>query len=384
MKVAMIDPSAFTPPYDHHLCEGLSQVGHDVTLFTTDFEYIKWEGETPYNRIEYFYNKTNSIYSQKDQSWHRQLMKGCEHIFNMSSLLRQIKRSNPDFVHFQWIPLPLLDIQFIKKIKKYATIIHTVHDTTSYHGATPSRLQVLGAQSAPRLFDGLIVHTDEGKKILKNRGIDPSKISVIPHGPIHYPEPSQTEVSKSKFDSNTELNILFFGGIKKYKGVDVLLHAFANLTPELRNRTTLKIAGSASMEIDSLYSLAAELGIEKHVDWDIRYIPDEEVSMLFESTDVVVFPYRNADQSGALMTALPYGKPIIASDVGGFSKILTDNLHSYLVEPENPESLSEAIENVLLNESKRVKMSDAVLDLYESVYSWEKIAEQTVRVYNNC
>lgn len=84
------------------------------------------------------------------------------------------------------------------------------------------------------------------------------------------------------------------------------------------------------------------------------------------------------------MTALPYGKPIIASDVGGFSKILTDNLHSYLVEPENPESLSEAIENVLLNESKRVKMSDAVLDLYESVYSWEKIAEQTVRVYNNC
>jgi glycosyltransferase involved in cell wall biosynthesis len=381
MKIVMIDPSAFTPPYDHHLCEGLSQIGHNVSLFTTDFEYVGWESENPYRKLDFFYNNTNKIYSKEDRSWHRQAIKGSEHVFNMLSLLIQIKKLDPDIIHFQWLPIPVLDTQFISVLKKFTTVVHTVHDTTPYHGATPSRLQVWGARSVPQLFERVIVHTDNGKDTLVNRGIAKSKVSVIPHGPIRYPESSQNTKNGYLSDTDSKQTILFFGGIKKYKGVDILLRSFASLPSKLQSQTELKIAGSASIEMKSLYSIAARLGIEEHVKWDIRYIPDEEVPMLFESADLVVFPYRNADQSGALMTALPYGKPIVATDVGGFSKILTDDVHGYLVEPESPESLSTALEKVLLDESKQARMSDAVLNLSENVYSWERIAEQTVQVY---
>ena len=383
MKIVMIDPSAFTPPYDHHLCKGLSQVGHDVTLLATDFEYIGWEDEIMYNKLDFFYQWTNRFYSEESRSWHRQLIKGSEHILGMVSLLKKIKQLDPDIIHFQWLPVPILDRLFVNKLKNIAAVVHTVHDTEPYHGATPSRLQVWGARSAPQLFDRIIVHTDDGKDTLVNRGIARSKVSVIPHGPIRYPESSQNTKSKCNSDANNKQTILFFGGIKEYKGVDVLLRSFANLPSELQNQTKLKIAGSPSVEMKSLYSLAARLGIEEYVEWDVRYIPDEEVPMLFESTDLVVFPYRNADQSGALMTALPYGNPIVATDVGGFSKILTDDVHGYLVEPESPESLSTALENVLSNESKQAQMSEAVLDLSENVYSWEKIAEQTIHVYKS-
>jgi len=378
----MIDPSAFTPPYDHHLCEGLSQVGHDVTLFTTNFEYVGWEGETTYRKSNLFYNNTNRIYSKENRSWHRKLIKGCEHIYNMYSFLTRMRELNPDVIHFQWLPLPILDSGFVKILNNLATTIYTVHDTTPYHGATPSRLQIWGVRSAPRLFDRVIVHTDDGKDTLVDRGITQSKISVIPHGPIRYPESTQHNGGKHDSRADNKQTILFFGAIKKYKGVDVLLRSFANLSTELQSQTKLKIAGSSSMEVESLYSLAAKLGIKEHIEWDIRYIPDEEVPILFESADMVVFPYRNADQSGALMTALPYGKPIIASDVGGFSKILTDGTHGYLVEPEDPESLSTALESLLSDKSKQAQMSDAVLNLSENVYSWEKIAEQTVKVYD--
>jgi len=383
MNVAMIDPSAFTPPYDHHLCEGLSQRECDVTLFTTDFEYLNWDSETPYKKTNFFYKYTNQIYSDGTRSWHRKLIKGSEHITNMILFIRQIKQLDPDIIHFQWLPLPIFDKNLAKILKRIAPIVHTVHDTIPYHGASPSRLQKWGIRSAPKVFDKLIVHTKDAKSKLTDREIQESKISVVPHGPIHYPDSDQSDMDESVYESTNEQTILFFGGIKEYKGVDVLLRSFAGLPSELQNGAKLKIAGSASLEISELQELACELEIEDRVDWDIRYVPDEEVPRLFGSADIVVFPYRNADQSGALMTALPYGKPIIASDVGGFSKTLTDGIHGYLVEPENPDSLCAALENTLLNESKRNQMGEAVLRLSDNILSWEQIGMETIQVYKS-
>jgi glycosyltransferase involved in cell wall biosynthesis len=330
----------------------------------------------------FFYQWTNRFYSEEIQSWHRQLIKGSEHIFGMVSLLKKIKQLDPDVIHFQWLPLPILDRLFINRLKDFAAVVHTVHDTEPYHGATPSRLQVMGIRSVPKVFDELIVHTEDGKNTLIDRGIQDSKISVIPHGPIEYPD-TDIELNDSASQSGDKKTVLFFGGIKEYKGVDVLLRAFANLPSELHNQTKLKIAGSSSLEIKELQEMASDLGIEQCIDWDIRYIPDEEVPRLFNSAEVVVFPYRNADQSGALMTTLPYGKPIIASNVGGFSEVLDDGIHGHLVEPERPESLSAALEDVLSNESKRTQMGEEVLSLYENAYSWENIANQTVNVYGD-
>jgi glycosyltransferase involved in cell wall biosynthesis len=383
MKVAMIDPSAFTPPYDHHLCDGLSEAGLDVTLVTTGFNYEGWDNGIPYQKNELFYSLTNRLYPSMDSSWHRQLLKGTEHIKDSLLLVRYLKRLNPDVIHFQWLPLPFVDQLFVERLKRIAPVIHTVHDTTPYHGATPSRFQVWGVRSAPKRFDQLIVHTEDGKDQLQEREIPGSKISVVPHGVLRYPDTETSSANASSRQTDNENVVLFFGSIKKYKGIDVLLHAFSVMKSETRERTTLKIAGSVSMSIDELQELATELGIENRIDWDIRYVPDEEVPSLFETADVVVFPYRNADQSGALMTALPYGTPIVASDVGGFSDVLDDGTHGHLVEPETPDDLSDALEDVLSNESKRNRMGESVRDLATNTYSWGEIAKQTLEVYDS-
>jgi glycosyltransferase involved in cell wall biosynthesis len=383
MKVAMIDPSAFTPPYDHHLCDGLSEAGCDATLVTTDFDYVGWENETSYEKSELFYDITNRLYSSMDSSWHRKVLKGGEHIVDSILLIRYLERLDPDVIHVQWLPLPAVDQFFVERLKHIAPVVYTVHDTTPYHGATPSRLQVWGIQSVPEKFNRLIVHTDEAKEELTERGIAAAKISVVPHGVLRYPGNERSPSEPSSSSTSNENVVLFFGGIKDYKGIDILLRAFSELHTETRERTTLKIAGSSSTSVDDLQELATELGIENRIDWDIRYIPDEIVPQLFETADVVVFPYRNADQSGALMTALPYGKPIIASDVGGFADVLEEGTHGHLVEPNDHSALSEALEDVLTAESKRNRMGEEVRNLATNTYSWQEIAHQTIEIYDN-
>jgi glycosyltransferase involved in cell wall biosynthesis len=154
------------------------------------------------------------------------------------------------------------------------------------------------------------------------------------------------------------------------------------LSETIQEDTRLKIAGSASISVEELQNLATDLDISSQIDWDIRYIPDEEVPELLHEADVFVFPYRTANQSGALMTVLPYGKPIVASDVGGFSKVLEHGTHGRLVEPEDPNDLAQALKEILVKKSKRKVMGSAVRSLAETVYSWENIANETVRVYN--
>lgn len=377
----MIDPSAFTPPYDHHLCEGLSTVGCDVTLLTTDAEYIGWKRRTSYRQIDFFYRFTNRLDARKNTGRYRKPIKGGEHIIDSARLLRRLGRLNPDIIHFQWLALPVVDRVFIEGLRRIAPLVHTVHESTPYHGKAPSVIQRWGVRSIPNQFDQLIVHTTGAKRELIERSIPASKISVIPHGILQYPTTEANVSERSNQSSSDENVVLLFGGLKEYKGIDVLLRAFSRIAPEIREETKLKIAGSASISVEELRELAIDLGIEAHVEWDIRFIPDEEVAGLFRTADVVAFPYRTANQSGALMTALPYGKPIVASDVGGFSKVLVDGEHGRLVKPEDPDALSGALSEVLSDSSKRERMGEAVRTLSEETYSWEHIAERTMQVY---
>jgi glycosyltransferase involved in cell wall biosynthesis len=379
MKVAMIDPSAFSPPYDHHLCNALSVSGCEITLLSTDFDYIGWNQDISYVKEEFFYGFTNKWLPETLPARFQKAMKGCEHVYDSMQLLRELERIDPDVIHFQWLALPIIDQFFINRLRRIAPLVHTVHESTPYHGTEGSLIQRIGAESIPRKFDHLIVHTENAKDDLTNRRISPSKISIIPHGILEYPVDNTK--SSPEYSPRNDTVLLLFGGLKEYKGIDVLLKAFSQLSSDVQNDTQLKIAGSASVSIEELQSLASDLGISSHVDWDIRYIPDGELPELLQEADIFTFPYRTANQSGALMTALPYGKPIVASNVGGFSKVLDDEVHGRLVKPGDPTKLACALEEVLTWESKRENMGDAVQDLAENMYSWQRIAKKTLEVY---
>ena len=376
MKVLMLDPSAFTPPYDHHLCEGLATVGCDLSLYTTRSDFNEWDNDTTYDQIEFFYRRTNALYKNRDRLPGRIAVKGLEHVADMMRFVREVQSLDPDVVHVQWAPVPVVDRWFFSSLAKVAPLVFTVHDTTPFHGASTSRLQLLGGDAIYEPFDHLIVHTESSKNELIGQGISPDDVSIVPHGILEYPG-AATDAGKSG-DNRT---ILFFGTIKPYKNIDTLLEAFAALPTEARETTDLHIAGTAKMDIEPLRDRAAELGIDSSVRWDLRFVPDAEVPTLFGAADLVVFPYDDIDQSGALLTALQYETPIVATDIAGFAEVLTDGKHGFLIPPDAPTELANAMDRVLTDPDLASRMSENIGDLTDAIPSWIEIADRTSNVY---
>lgn len=381
----MLDPSAFTPPYDHHLCHGLTKVGCDLTLYTTRSDYHLWDGDTPYDRVKYFYRHTDALYRHRDGLPGRTAVKGLEHLVDMTRLLREARARDPDVVHVQWAPVPVVDQWFLRALAQIAPLVFTVHDTTPFHGASTSRLQLLGADAVYDAASQLIVHTEVSRDELVNRGVSPADISVIPHGILEYP--TETAAGSRNGENggdngDADRTILFFGTIKPYKNVDTLLEAFASLPSGTRATTELHVAGNPKMDIEPLRRRAADLGIQSSVRWDLRFVPDAEVPALFDAADLVVFPYDDIDQSGSLLTAVQYETPIVATDIAGFAEVLTDGKHGFLVPPDAPAALADAMHRVVTDPELAEKMGEKIGELVESIPTWEAIAYSTREVYD--
>jgi len=303
----------------------------------------------------------------------------------MERLLHRLRRWKPDVIHFQWIPLPAVDMFFLRRLRKIAPLMLTVHDTEPFHGAPSSRFQLVGLSFAFRHFDHYIVHTQYSKEVLARRlAVPESRATVIPHGAFtYYRELVCDEEDSGQAPRLAKKKVLFFGVLKPYKGVDVLLEAFACLPEPVAGETVLQIVGYPKIPIDPLQSLAQHLGIEKRVFWDLRFVEEREAAAYFAQSDVVVLPYRRIDQSGVLMTALAFGKPIIASKIGGFAEVLKNGVHGYLVEPGDVDGLAKALQGILSRPELAQQMGKAVEELAGGELSWDSIAKRTMRVYQS-
>jgi len=380
MKVAIVDPSGFTPSYDHCLATALTEQGCQVVLVITGTPPGPWTQSTLYERWECFYRIAGRLTKTKIRTY----LKGCEHPFDMERLLRRLRRWKPDVIHFQWLPAPAVDRLFLPRLRKIAPLVLTVHDTEPFHGAPSSRFQLMGLQSAFRQFDHYIVHTQYSKEaLIRQLELPEHSVTVIPHGVFDYyrelagsPRPSGRAAQLAG-----KKKILFFGTLKPYKGVDILLEAFARLPAPLAQDAVLQIVGQPRMPIEPLQDLARRLGIEDRIFWDLRFVDERKVALYFSEADVVVLPYRWIDQSGVLMVALAFGKPIVASWVGGFVEIIKDGLHGFLVDPEDVEALAQALAHLLADDELRARMGKAVQELASGELSWDSIAEKTIGVY---
>lgn len=372
-KVAVIDPSNFTPPYDHHLCEGLANTGWKVKLFASG--ETNWTPEN-YERFQAFYPLTEGCVGDGLPEKIRVFTKGAEHVTGMLQLVKRLSRWNPDIIHFQWLPLPVVDVPLVRLLGHIAPTVLTVHNSTPFHGAATSRFQRFMTGKGPRVVDEVIVHTEETKAKIVEASTSQTNISVVPHGVIRYPTMNRLPTNNSK-----ESIVLFFGNVKPYKGVDVLIDAVARLPLTVRQKSRVVIAGRPHGSADELKQRAHKKGVNDSITWKLGFIEHERVGAYFQRSDIVVFPYRHIDQSGALMTALPFGKPVIATEVGGFADVLTDSVHGRLVPPDNADALSSALADVLTDNDRRVEMGNAVAELADNTYSWERIAEMTTDLY---
>lgn len=383
MRVAILDPSGFTLPYDHCLCSALAEQGHEVVFVANPLPEGPWAKTTSYTQWQHFYRLAA-------RSWWnpaRKYIKAFEHPLEMASLIPRLRRWKPDVIHFQWLPLPSVDRLFLPRLRKLGPLVLTVHDTEPYHGAPTSRFQLFGLQSALRAFDRYIVHTDYSRRqLVKSLNLPEGKVSVVPHGVFaHYRdliECGNAPAIGHRMEGRKKV-VLFFGILKPYKGVDLLLQAFSLLPDSVRNGSLLRVIGYPRMAVEPLRDLARRLAIDDRIEWDLRFVDEREVALHFADADVVVLPYRRIDQSGVLMIALAFGKPVVATRVGGFPEVISDGVHGYVVEPGDANSLARALTSVLQDNELRDRMEKAVRELAASELSWNSIAGRTLGIYQS-
>jgi glycosyltransferase involved in cell wall biosynthesis len=378
MRIAMIDPSLFTWPYDAALASALAARGHQVAVFGRPFEPGEATPEAPLLRPHF--------YQTLDAPFWRDLpkplflgAKGVAHVAGMLRLLDELKRYAPEVIHMQWTPLPPVDRWFLPALRRLAPTLLTVHDSSPFNSNPSSPVQRWGATSIFAGFDHLIVHTQEAARQLQARGLPSSRVSQIAHGPLgKLPEIVRRDPRRSEPD---RLRIVLFGRLKPYKGADILVRAAAAMPKALLRRCRISIVGQAFMDMEPLYRVVDASGIGGSVEFDLRFLDEEEVAPLLASADIIALPYRQIDASGVLMSSLAAGVPVVASRIGLFDELLVDGEHGYLVPPGDHIALAQALSALVADDDLRARMGANVRTLMQKLPGWDAIAASTEKLY---
>jgi glycosyltransferase involved in cell wall biosynthesis len=201
-----------------------------------------------------------------------------------------------------------------------------------------------------------------------------AKVKTLFH-PIytHFGEKINQDKALYKLDADlTKKTLLFFGLVRKYKGLDTLLKAFALLPDNYQ----LLIAGEAYDDVSNYKKLISE-DTKKRIHWKNEFIPTADVSLWFSAADVLILPYRNATQSGVTASALHFDIPIIASNVGGLSEYILNERTGLLVDEPNPENFAKAIEQWFALKTDEADLKASVKEIRERM-SWESFAKGLV------
>jgi glycosyltransferase involved in cell wall biosynthesis len=372
MRIALIDPSLFTLPYDLKLAQGLQQIGCGVDLFgkSAPGEPL---GAVPLR--PHFYGELVGLGAERWPAGLGKAAKGLAHLRGMWRLAEILERERPDIIHFQWLPLPIVDRAFLARLRRVAPLIVTAHDSEPFNGNAGAALQQVGALDILGRFDRIIIHTEQARRRLTAQGLAPDRLCRIAHGFLDDDEPAPLPAA----DPAAPVRFLLFGKLKPYKGADLLVEALRRLDPAIRAQVEVLIAGKPYMETRPLEAAVAELGGSLRCDF--RFFAKAEMRALFAAADVLVFPYREIDMSGVLMAALKTARPILASRIGGFAELLEDGRHGVLVTAGDVDALAAGMTRLVREPETRRAMAAAVTDLAAAIPSWQQIAQSTLGLY---
>jgi glycosyltransferase involved in cell wall biosynthesis len=366
MRVQVVDPSAFTPPYDHALCAALAgaEAGVEVELITSRFAYGSVPRPDGYAVRELFYRRAVGA----PGSPARLASKLAEHVPDMLRY-RTVARA-ADVVHFQWLALQAVDRWLLPS----RPTVLTAHDLL------PREPRPGQAWAQRRLYDAVdavVVHSRYGRDLLVDRlGVPPDKVRVIHHGAFRHLTLLEHEVALPPELAAVEVPVvLFFGLLRPYKGIETLLEAWRGISG-----AELWIVGRPRMPLAPLRARAPA-----NVRFVSRFVSDAELPAFFRRADVVVLPYTRTerlDWSGVLATALAFGRPTVLSEVGGFGELAAVGA-ARLVAPDDPDALRAALRGLLDDPQEREGLAWGALTAARGAYSWEAAARETLALYRD-
>ena len=355
--------------YNERLANEYINQGNEVIIYTFSLQYPKifFPGKTQYSNEKPPKNlnikvKVNSV-----------------NPLNWLKIGREIKKLKPDLIIVKyWIPFMSPCLGTISRIakKNKKTKVISILDNIIPHEKRIGDTQL--SNYFVKSVDGFVAMSQSVLDDLQKFDIKKPQ-SFCPH-PLfdNFGESISKPAAKKilKIDEKTNY-LLFFGFIRDYKGLDLLLEAF---TDDRLKKLPLKliVAGEFYTDSEPYYEIIKQNNLEDRVIMHTDFIEDSKVVNYFCAADIVVQPYKTATQSGVTQIAYHFNKPMIVTDVGGLSEIIPDKKVGFVVKT-NPEAIADAIyafydQNLETGFVKNVKIE-------KEKYSWKRMTEAVNEVF---
>jgi D-inositol-3-phosphate glycosyltransferase len=358
--------------YNERLAKQLVIEGHDVTVFTFTLQYPGFlfpgksqfmEGTSP--SIPVICRKVNSV-----------------NPFNWLSVGYNLKKKKPDLLIFKyWIPFMAPCFGTIARIAKSNshTKVLCILDNVIPHENRP------GDKILTKYFvagiDGAIAMSQSVLKDLEGfRKNIPAKLNPHPlFDNFGSPVPREEALIRLGLDRDFRY-ILFFGFIRAYKGLDLLINAFSDC--RFRNKKLrLIIAGEFYEDPTPYLKQIKDYNLENEIILFDRFITDEEVGNFFSVADLIVQPYKSATQSGVTQIAYQFEKPMVVTNVGGLKEIVPHGRCGYVVETD-PKEIAGAINDFFENDRNEMFIKNVREE--KEKYSWSKMTGSIMEVFKKC
>lgn len=362
--------------YTNWLCQAIYNNRFEVELVTTEDRQMGDEYTFP---VLY-----KSPSKEGGQSKVVKLLKYFWYLAQLTWLPRQRKA---DVVHFQFFRRSKFESLMFPVLRALGIkLVHTVHNVVPHEN---SKIDYWLRNQVYQSSHVLIAHSQRTKeKLLDAFDLDPNKIEVVPMGTSdHYlpKEMIEKQVAKATLNIPADQKVLlFFGYIRDYKGVDILLNAFEQVAQQLED-VTLIIAGLPhTEELAAKYdAILGNMTAQNRVIYVPQFIDIEDVPTYFGAADAIALPYKAIDQSAVIHVAHSFGRPVIASSVGDFIEFVEEGKTGYLAQPNDPNSLAGKIIEAFQDGTKLEEMAAHVAELNKGKYSWDDVGRITIDVYQS-
>ena len=357
--------------FNENLCLELNKEGHDAQIISYKLQYPNFlfpgssqfekSGSAPLGiKIHTILNTINP--------------------FNWLMVARFIRKQKPDFILFRyWLPFFGPCLGTIGKLVKSHTKVLALTDNIIPHEKR------IGDHVFTKYFvkncDGFIAMS---KVVLNDLSIFTQNLNKAysPH-PMYenYGDAISIDLARKKLNLNPhDKIILFFGLIRHYKGLDILLEALA--APEIKNQgVKLLIAGEFYDDKNFYLQLIKKLNLQDCVIVHDKFIPNDEVRDYFCASNLVAQTYRNATNSGVTMVGYFYEKPMLVTNVGGLSEIVPNEVCGYVVE-NNCALISEKVVDFFANNRENEFVKNVKIE--KKKYEWIEFINSLLTLYNRC
>lgn len=408
MKIFVVEPrgSGGMIHYAYQLCNSLADAVDKVTLVTSsEYELDEYPHKFKVEKIMHTWGQADrlqvNLARNSLEAIGLKLLRGVRRVFRglqwfveWIKLIRYLQKNRPDIVQFGSIEFPFESI-FLQYLKHRGLILTQIcHEFESRERSTGLfvRLNNYFLSNVFKAFSAIFFHSASNQERFQYLypDIQPDGFHVIPMGNGQiFPAVGDSDSLRKDLMLRYRLNeddlvVLFFGNITSSKGIPDLIRAFPKVSAESKN-AKLVIAGKPLKYINTndLLDLVNELGIHSVTRFDMRYLSMEEAASLITLATVVVYPYINSTQSASVQAAYAFGKPVIATRVGGLPDLIEDGKSGFLVPPNSPGELSSAILKLICNPELAKKMGQYARELSETRFAWGPIASQIALIYRD-